>query len=60
MRGAFHHTRAEIDAALALLASGDVDWRAFASAPIGLDDLAAALAAPTAGEARKLVVEPQR
>jgi L-iditol 2-dehydrogenase len=60
VRGAFHHTRAEIDAALALLAAGDVDWRAFASAPIGLDDLAPALAAPAAGEARKLVVEPGR
>ena len=60
VRGAFHHTRAEVDAALALLAAGDVDWRMFASAPIGLDALAAALAAPAAGEARKLVVEPER
>ncbi|MEP6953775.1 MAG: alcohol dehydrogenase catalytic domain-containing protein [Solirubrobacteraceae bacterium] len=60
VRGAFHHTRAEVDAALALLDSGDVDWRAFASEPIGLDDLGPALAAPAAGEARKLVVEPGR
>lgn len=60
VRGAFHHTRAEVDEALALLASGDVDWRALAGPVIGLDELAAGLAAPSAGEARKLVVEPAR
>ena len=32
VRGAFHHTRAEVDRALALLAAGDVDWRALAGA----------------------------
>lgn len=60
LRGSFHHTRAEVDEALALLASGDVDWRVFASEPIGLDELGTALAAPAGGEARKLVVEPAR
>ena len=30
VRGAFHHTRAEVDRALALLGAGDVDWRALA------------------------------
>jgi L-iditol 2-dehydrogenase len=60
VRGAFHHTRAEIDRALELLASGDVDWRALAGEVVGLDDLAAALRAPATGEARKLVVHPGR
>jgi L-iditol 2-dehydrogenase len=60
VRGAFHHTRAEIDRALALLAAGEVDWHALAGAVVGLDDLAGALRAPTAGEARKLVVDPAR
>ncbi len=60
VRGAFHHTRAEVDRALALLASGEVDWRALAGPAIGLDELAAGLVGPSAGEARKLVVEPGR
>jgi L-iditol 2-dehydrogenase len=60
VRGAFHHTRAEVDRALALLAAGDVDWRALAGDVVGLEDLAAALRAPAAGEARKLVVDPVR
>jgi L-iditol 2-dehydrogenase len=58
VRGAFHHTRAEVDHALALLASGELDWRALAGDVVGLDGLAGALRAPTAGEARKLVVDP--
>lgn len=60
VRGSFHHTPAEVDEALALLARGDVDWRGLATAPIGLDELAGALAAPGGGPARKLVVEPWR
>ncbi len=60
VRGAFHHTPAEVDRALALLASGDIDWRGFAGETIGLGDLAAALVRPSAGEARKLVVDPRR
>jgi L-iditol 2-dehydrogenase len=58
VRGAFHHTRAEVDEALALLAAGAVDWRALAGDVVGLEELAGALVAPSAGEARKLVVEP--
>jgi L-iditol 2-dehydrogenase len=58
VRGAFHHTREEVDRALALLAAGDVDWRALAGDVVGLEDLAAALRAPAAGAARKLVVDP--
>jgi L-iditol 2-dehydrogenase len=60
VRGAFHHTRAEVDRALALLAAGEVPWRALAGAVVGLDDLAGALRAPSGGEARKLVVDPTR
>jgi L-iditol 2-dehydrogenase len=60
VRGAFHHTPAEVDRALALLGSGEVDWRGFAGETIGLEDLREALLRPPAGEARKLVVDPQR
>jgi L-iditol 2-dehydrogenase len=60
VRGAFHHTPAEVDRALALLARGDVDWRALAGPTIGLHELHAALLAPSDGEARKLVVDPHR
>jgi L-iditol 2-dehydrogenase len=60
LRGAFHHTRDEVDRAIALLAGGDVDWRALAGEQVGLDELAEALRAPTAGEARKLVVDPRQ
>jgi L-iditol 2-dehydrogenase len=60
VRGAFHHTRDEVDRALALLASDQVDWRALAGEVVGLEDLATALRAPSAGEARKLVVHPGR
>ena len=60
VRGAFHHTRAEVDRALALLGAGDVDWRALAGPAVGLEELAGALQAPTVGEARKLVVDPVR
>ena len=58
LRGAFHHSPAEVDRALALLADGSVDWRALAAGPIGLDDLPAALAAAAGGPARKYVVVP--
>jgi L-iditol 2-dehydrogenase len=59
VRGAFHHAPAEVDRALELLASGAVDWRAFAGATVGLDGLLDALRAPPGGEARKLVVDPR-
>jgi L-iditol 2-dehydrogenase len=60
VRGSFHHSPAEVDRALALLASGDVDWRALAGPVIGLDGLSDALATPSTGPARKVVVEPGR
>jgi len=58
LRGAFHHSPEEVDRALALLAEGLFDWRTMAAGPIGLDDLAQALAAGNDGPARKWVVTP--
>jgi L-iditol 2-dehydrogenase len=58
LRGAFHHSPAEVDRALALLADGAIDWRALAAGPIGLDELPDALAAGNDGPARKWVVLP--
>src|SRR3954469_22951423 len=58
VRGAFHHSRAEVDRALALLGTGAVDWRDLAGETVGLDDLAAALRRPAGSAARKLVVDP--
>jgi len=58
LRGAFHHSPAEVDRALELLASRAVDWRAFAGETIGLDGLAAALERPPGGRALKPVVDP--
>jgi L-iditol 2-dehydrogenase len=58
VRGAFHHDRDEVDEALALLASGALDWRALASEPIRLEDLEHALAAGNDGPARKWIVVP--
>lgn len=58
LRGAFHHSPAEVDEALRALADGIVDWQALAAGPIGLAELPAALAAGNAGPARKWVVQP--
>jgi L-iditol 2-dehydrogenase len=58
LRGAFHHSRDEVDRALALLADGALDWRALATGPIGLPDLPHALATGNDGPARKWVVIP--
>ena len=60
VRGAFHHSRAEVHHALELLAAGAVDWRALAGPTVGLDELGAALRRPADGEARKVVVDPSR
>ena len=59
LRGAFHHSPTEIDAALAALASGEVDWRGLAGETITLEQLPGVLAAPTGGRARKWVVDPR-
>ncbi len=59
LRGAFHHSRAEVDAALQTLAAGGLDWRALAGETISLAQLPAALAQPSGGRARKWVVDPR-
>jgi L-iditol 2-dehydrogenase len=59
LRGAFHHSREEVDRALDLLAGGALDWRALAAGPIGLDDLQRALGTGNHGPARKWVVIPR-
>jgi L-iditol 2-dehydrogenase len=60
VRGAFHHTRHEVDRAIELLACGDVDWRALAGETVGLEQLADALRRPSSGEAHKLIVDPRQ
>ncbi|MCW3004424.1 MAG: zinc-binding dehydrogenase [Conexibacter sp.] len=60
VRGAFHHTPAEVDEALALLSNGAVDYGVFAGRVVGLDGLVTALAEPPEAEARKLIVDPAR
>jgi L-iditol 2-dehydrogenase len=60
LRGAFHHSPAEVTAALARLAAGELDWGALLGETISLEDLPRALAEPSRGAARKWVVEPQR
>jgi L-iditol 2-dehydrogenase len=60
LRGAYHHTPAEVDEALALLANGAVDWGDFAGDVVGLDELGRALGATPGDEARKPVVDPRR
>jgi L-iditol 2-dehydrogenase len=58
LRGAFHHSPAEVGRALALLADGTVDWRPLAAGPIALEQLATALASGNDGPARKWIVIP--
>jgi L-iditol 2-dehydrogenase len=59
LRGTFHHSPAEVDAALLALSEGTVDWRAFAGETICLAELPGALATPPGGRARKWVVDPR-
>jgi L-iditol 2-dehydrogenase len=58
LRGSFHHSPDEVDRALALMAGGEVDWRALAGPTIALEALSGALAAATGGPARKWIVDP--
>jgi L-iditol 2-dehydrogenase len=58
LRGAFHHSPAEVTAALATLAAGELEWGALLGETISLEDLPRALAEPSHGAARKWVVEP--
>jgi L-iditol 2-dehydrogenase len=59
LRGSFHHSREEVDRALAVLGSGALDWGLFAGETIGLEQLAAALASTAKGRARKWIVDPR-
>jgi L-iditol 2-dehydrogenase len=59
LRGSFHHSRSEIDAALAALAAGELDWERLAGATIALHELPSALAAPSGGAASKWIVDPR-
>jgi L-iditol 2-dehydrogenase len=58
LRGAFHHSRAEVDRAILLLAAGAVNWRELLGETIALEDLPAALATPSGGPAKKWVIDP--
>jgi L-iditol 2-dehydrogenase len=58
LRGSFHHSPAEVDAALQVLAYDGFPWRLLVGDRIGLAELQAALAAGGGGPARKLVVDP--
>jgi L-iditol 2-dehydrogenase len=60
LRGSFHHSRDEVDEALAALASGTVPWELLRGETISLEQLPAALATASGGPARKWVVDPRR
>jgi L-iditol 2-dehydrogenase len=57
LRGAFHHSPAEVDQALELIST--FDWRALLGDTIPLEQLPRALAAPADGRAVKWVVDPR-
>ena len=60
LRGTFHHSRADVDRALHVLAGDETLWRTLMGDTISLDELPAALEAPSGGPARKWVVDPRR
>jgi L-iditol 2-dehydrogenase len=59
LRGAFHHSPAEVDAALEMLALDKVNWRVLRGETIGLERLPDALSVPSGGRASKWVVDPR-
>jgi L-iditol 2-dehydrogenase len=59
LRGSFHHSPAEVDRALELLATGAFDWTVLAGPAIGLEELPAALTRESE-RAVKWIVEPGR
>ena len=59
LRGAFHHSPAEVDHALRALATGEVRWRLLLGPTISLEALPGALATENDGPARKWVVDPR-
>ncbi len=60
LRGTFHHSPADVDRALHVLASDETLWRTLLGNTISLDELPAALEAQTGGPAKKWVVDPRR
>jgi L-iditol 2-dehydrogenase len=59
LRGSFHHSREEVDRALARLGSGAFDWRLLAGETIGLGQLPDALSAPPTERASKWIIDPR-
>jgi L-iditol 2-dehydrogenase len=59
LRGSFHHSPAEVDRALEVLAGGEFRWQLLRGETIGLDQLPRALATGADGPARKRVVDPR-
>jgi L-iditol 2-dehydrogenase len=57
--GAFHHAPSEVEHALSMLAAAQFPWEALLGERISLQELPAALAAPSGGPARKWVVDPR-
>jgi len=60
LRGAFHHSREEVDRALATLAAGELDWAALLGERISLEELPRALSIQDGRRATKWVVDPRR
>jgi L-iditol 2-dehydrogenase len=58
LRGTFHHSREEVEAALQVLAEDGFPWRLLLGERIGLERLQEGLASAGRGPARKLVVDP--
>lgn len=58
LRGAFHHSRQEIDRALEVLGQGGFPWELLRGETIALEQLTEALGAPGGGPSRKWVVRP--
>jgi L-iditol 2-dehydrogenase len=59
LRGSFHHSPAEVDRALQVLAAGVVDWESLLGETIPLERLPETLARRSEGPARKAVVDPR-
>jgi len=59
-RGSFHHSREEVDEALAALAADGALWRTLRGPAISLEELPEALRTPTSGRSKKWVVDPRR
>jgi L-iditol 2-dehydrogenase len=60
LRGSFHHSRDEVDQALAALAAGTVAWELLRAQTISLEQLPGVLASASGGPARKWIVDPRR